>query len=231
VREFAQVLRASVVPSAIMGDLISLAEHRLTRCAGPSTEPVPATPRTPRITFCFDLSSPFTYLAAERVDRLFSGVVWRPVAGEVLAGAPVDPRIAEERAAALGLPLVWPEDGACSPRRVRPAMRIASLAAQEGRAAPFVLAASRLAFCGGFELDHPEVLAEAAAAAGLGLEECLQAAGDTGRDARMEEAARTLLAQGARRLPALRVGRLLFEGEDRIGEARTAAQAPTARAV
>ena len=214
-----------------MGDLISLAEHRLTRVTGPSAEPLDASSRTPRVTFCFDLGSPFTYLAAERVERLFTEVVWRPVAGEVLQSPPVDPRVAEERAAALGLPLVWPEEGACSPRRVRPAMRIASLAAQEGLAAPFVLAASRLAFCGGFELDHPEVLAEAAAAAGLGLEECLQAAGDTGRDGRMEEAARKLADQGAPRLPVLRVGRLLFDGEDRIGEARVASQAVAARAV
>jgi 2-hydroxychromene-2-carboxylate isomerase len=110
-------------------------------------------------------------------------------------------------------------------------MRVASLAAERGRAASFVLAASRLAYCGGFELDHPEVLAEAAAAANLGLEDCLHAAGDVSRDGRMEDNARKLLAQGAERLPSLRVGRLLFAGEDRVGEALMAAQAPAARAV
>ncbi len=183
------------------------------------------------MTFAFDLASPYTYLAVERVERAFGGLVWKPVLADVLELPPLDPRHAEDRPAALGLPLDWPEAGASSPARVRPAMRIASLAAEQGRAAPFVLAASRLAFCGGFELDHPEVLAEAAAAAGLGLEECLQAAGDASRDERMEEAARKLAASGARRLPATRVGRLLFDGEDRLGEALVAAQAPAARAV
>jgi 2-hydroxychromene-2-carboxylate isomerase len=109
-------------------------------------------------------------------------------------------------------------------------MRVAAFAAERGCAATFVLAATRLAYCGGFELDHPEVLAEAAAAANLGLEECLQAAGDLGRDGAMEESARKLLVQGAERLPALRVGRVLFAGEDRMSEAVAAAQAPALRA-
>jgi 2-hydroxychromene-2-carboxylate isomerase len=111
---------------------------------------------------------------------------------------------------------------------VRPARRVASLAAERGRAAPFVLAASRLAFCGGFELDHPEVLAEAAAAANLGLEDCLRAAGDISRDGPLEQAARRLLARGADRLPAVRVARVLFAGEDRIAEAAALAGTPAA---
>jgi 2-hydroxychromene-2-carboxylate isomerase len=127
---------------------------------------------------------------------------------------------AAERAAALQMPLVWP-DG--FPATARVAMRVASLAASEGgHAAPFVLAASRLAFCGGFDLDDPEVLAEAAAAAGLGLSEVLAAAGDRSRDGLMEDTALRLLAQGADRLPVLRVGRTLFCGEDRIAEAAAA---------
>jgi 2-hydroxychromene-2-carboxylate isomerase len=127
---------------------------------------------------------------------------------------------AEDRAAQLHMPLVWP-DG--YPAGARVAMRVASLAAAEGgHAAPFVLAASRLAFCGGFDLDDPEVLAEAAAAAGLGLPEVLAAAGDRSRDGEMEATALRLLAQGANRLPVLRVGRTLFCGEDRIAEAAAA---------
>ena len=206
--------------------MISLADRRKSRAQAPAAPgSAHAGVRTPRVTFYFDLSSPFTYLAAERVDRLFPNLVWRPVLEEVLQ-APVPPAsLAEERAHAVGLPLVWPELG---PESVRPAMRVASLAAEQGRAAPFVLAATRLAFCGGFELDHPEVLAEAAAAANLGLEDCLHAAGDIGRDGAMEEAARRLLAHGADRLPAVRVGRTLFAGEDRIAEAAAAASVPAA---
>jgi 2-hydroxychromene-2-carboxylate isomerase len=208
-----------------MSNVISLAEHRRSRVVASTATPVP---RPARATFYFDLSSPFTYLAAERADRLFPGLQWKPVVEEVLQLPAFDVAAAEDRAHALGLPLVWPPD--LGPETVRPAMRVASLAAERGAAAPFVLAATRLAYCGGFELDHPEVLAEAAAAANLGLPECLEAAGDIGRDGAMEEGARRLLAQGADRLPALRVGRLLFAGEDRLSEAHAAAQAPALRA-
>jgi 2-hydroxychromene-2-carboxylate isomerase len=207
-----------------VGNVISLAEHRRRRGSEPALAPAS---RPPRVTFLFDLSSPFTYLAAERADRLFPGLVWTPVIEEVLQLPPLDRAVAEERAHALGMPLVWPDLG---PETVRPAMRVASLAAERGCAPSFVLAATRLAFCGGFELDHPEVLAEAAAAANLGLEDCLHAAGDEGRDGAMEERARKLLARGADRLPALKVGRLLFSGEDRMAEALTAAHAPALRA-
>ncbi len=208
-----------------MGDVISLVAARQARAEGQGATQRHGSGRSPRITFYFDLSSPFTYLAAERVDRLFGNLVWRPVLEEVLQVAAPPAEVAEERAHALGLPLVWPELG---PASVRPAMRVAALAAEQGCAAPFVLAASRLAFCGGFELDHPEVLAEAAAAANLGLEDCLRAAGDVGRDGAMEAEARKLLAHGIDRLPAVRVGRLLFAGEDRVAEAAAAASMPAA---
>ena len=208
-----------------MGDVISLAGRRFVRA-----EPAPAAdaPRAPRVTFYFDLGSPFTYLAAERVDRQFAAVTWRPVLEEVVQVVPPSRALAETRARALGLPIVWPDTWTHS---ARPAMRVASLAAERGCAQQFVLAATRLAYCGGFELDHPEVLAEAAAAASLGLADCLAAAGDASRDAAMEDAARRLLDRGVQRLPALRVGRTLFEGEERLGEAVAAAQAPRATAV
>jgi 2-hydroxychromene-2-carboxylate isomerase len=82
-----------------------------------------------------------------------------------------------------------------------------------------VLAASRLEFCGGYSIDDPEILAEAAAAAGIDLDEMLRAAGDVRRDGLIEEAGRRLLAAGADRLPVLRVGRMLFCGEERLSEA------------
>ena len=53
----------------------------------------------PRPTFYFDLASPFTYLAAERVDRLFPAVEWRPALTEALhAGSPMAPARRRERA-------------------------------------------------------------------------------------------------------------------------------------
>jgi 2-hydroxychromene-2-carboxylate isomerase len=211
-----------------VGELISLEQQRQARRQAGARAPARV-----KATFFFDLASPFTYLAAERVDRLFPGVAWRPALGEALhTGDPLGAGIdldaicaaAEHRAAQLRMPLVWPDP---FPATARVAMRVASLAADDGaRAAPFVLAASRLAFCGGFDLDDPEVLAEAAAAAGLGLPEVLGAAGDRSREGMMEGTALRLLAQGADRLPVLHVGRTLFCGEHRIAEAAAAIRGP-----
>jgi len=176
----------------------------------------------PRATLFFDLSSPCTYLAAERAERLFAGLEWQPAYSGVLNAAEISEqamRAATQRAALLGLPLMWPEEHT---RPVRGAMRVASLAAELGCAAEFVLAASRLAFCGGFDIDEPDILAEAAAAAGIGLGEALAAAGDLRRDGAIESAGLSLLAAGALQLPAIRVGRLLFAGEERLHEAAAA---------
>ena len=178
----------------------------------------------------FDLGDPFSYLAAERADRAFGTMTWTPAtgAGPHPHALLTDPaarqtvrRRAEERAAELRMPLVWPER---FPNAVPLAMRAASLAAEQGRAAAFALAAGRLAYCGGFDLDEPEILAEAAAASGVGFDECLAAAGDPARDAAISDAGRRLQAAGADRLPALRVGRALFWGEERIPEAAAAAR-------
>jgi 2-hydroxychromene-2-carboxylate isomerase len=119
------------------------------------------------------------------------------------------------------MPLVWPER---FPSEVPAAMRVASYAAECGRGAAFTLAAGRLAYCGGFDLEDPEILAAAAAAAGLGLDACLEAARDESRDGKLEKAGRRLLAAGADLLPALRVGRSLFWGEQRVAEAAAAAR-------
>jgi len=201
-----------------VGTVTSLEGHRQTR----RRDTAGVRRALPPATFFFDLASPYTYLAAERADRLFPDLQWRPASADVLRGSRLTDegmRAVRERAALLGLPLVWPEEHS---HRVRGAMRAASLADECGRGAAFVLAASRLAFCGGFDIDDPEILAEAAAAAGMGLDETLQAAGDIARDGLCEEAGRLLLAAGAQRLPVLRIGRVLFCGEERLLEAASA---------
>src|ERR687897_119343 len=215
-----------------MGDVIMLAERRAARearAAGHRVAPA-------RVEFLFDLCCPFSYLAAERVDRIFDEVVWTPASSSALCcGSLVtDPdglaeyRLsAEKRALELRLPLIWPER---FPEEVPAAMRAAHYAAEQGRGAPFVLAAGRLAFCGGFDLDDPELLAEAAAAAGIDMQGWLQALGELHRDGEIEGAGRSPLAQGADRLPALRVGEHLFWGEHRIDEAAAAARHHAARA-
>jgi 2-hydroxychromene-2-carboxylate isomerase len=209
-----------------MGDVIMLAERREALRAGRAGR----RRERSRAEFYFDLSCPFSYLAAERVERAFDDVAWIPASADALrrscladddVAATAVRRAAEERAAALRMPLVWPER---FPTEGSAAMRVAALACEAGRGAGFVLAATRLAFCGGFDLDDPEILAEAAAAAGVMLDDCLRAAGDESRDGAIEAAGRALLAAGADRLPALKVGRALYWGERRVGEALYAAR-------
>ena len=213
-----------------MGEVIRLAERRAAREARAANRLAPA-----RVEYLFDLCCPFSYLAAERVDRLFDEVIWTPASTTALccgslAADPdglADYRLnAERRALELRLPLIWPER---FPEDVPAAMRAAHYASEQGRGAAFVLAAGRLAFCGGFDLDDPELLAEAAAAAGIDMQGWLQALGELRRDGEIESAGRALLASGADRLPALRVGDRLFWGEHRIDEAAAAARHLAAR--
>ncbi len=163
------------------GELISLERHRRERALGraarsprprpaPAAAPAPVAP-APRPVVLFDLASPATYLAAERADRLLPGARWRPVHGDLLLpprrplGSLRERAHVEARAARLRLPLVWPDH----PVRARLALRVAALADDRGRGAAFVQAAARLAWCGGYDLEDPEVLAEAAGAAGLAM--------------------------------------------------------------
>ena len=200
-----------------MGDVIRFESRRRARFE-----------RGPRAEFFFDLSCPFTYLVADRVTHAYPQAEWIPASNSALMQ--MGPHrteqevreAAERRALMLGLPLEWPES---FPGDTPAAMRAASYAAECGRARAFVLAAGRLAFCGGFDLDDPEILVEAAAAAGIGLAETLHAAGDAGRDGKIEAAGRRLLAAGADRLPALRVDRSLLWGADRVSGAATGALA------
>jgi 2-hydroxychromene-2-carboxylate isomerase len=205
-----------------MGDIIDLAAHREARRRRTERRDMS------RVEILFDLACPFTYLLAERADRSLREVLWTPASLATLRGtlSPVEAAgvraAAEARAQALRLPLSWPER---FPADVPAAMRVASLAAEGGRAGAFVLAASRLAFCGGYELDDPEILAEAAAAADLRLHEALAAAGEVRRDGPMERTALRLLRSGADELPVVTVGRMMFAGERRLSEAAAAAAA------
>jgi 2-hydroxychromene-2-carboxylate isomerase len=92
-----------------MGELVTLSDHA--RLAGAGA----------RLAFYFDLACPFSYLAAERVERLLGEVQWIPVSplATVRPGGALEPgaaagseaarAAAERQALDLRLPLVWPE--------------------------------------------------------------------------------------------------------------------------
>lgn len=178
------------------------------------------------MTFFFDLACPYTYLAAERLDRRFCDARWRPASGRHLIGSPLlaragggsapdarAMRAVERRARELHMPLVWPDR---FPASVPHAMRAATYATSHGRGQAFAIAVGRLAFCGGFDVDDPRMLAEAAAAAGLDVDETLAAADDERRDREVEAAGRALWVEGGTTLPAVRHDGGLFCGEHGI---------------
>lgn len=211
-----------------MGDVILLSERRADR-SRPAATPGPA--------FFYDLSCPFSYLTAERLERLLGEqLVWIPVLSlRERELSDRERRRAELLAAELRLPLVWPErPGAPVPSAMRAAAHASEVSAAAGFW--FALAASRLAFCGGFDLADPEILAEVAASARLPLKECLTAARDRSWDRTLQATARGLRSRGARELPAVRLGRRLLYGESAVTDAaailrwRALAGAPVAPA-
>ncbi len=174
-----------------------------------------------RAAFFYDVACPFSYLVAERVERVLGEVEWVPAPAVGLDGGARWARfdttreLAERHALAARLPLVWPDR---FPANTRHALRAASYAAENGAGASFALAAARLAFCGGFDLEDPEILGIAAGAAGLPLDGCLAAARDADRDRPLWATARGLHARGVKALPALRLGRRFIEGERILSE-------------
>lgn len=223
-----------------MGNVIYLADRRAQRAAAPPPQ---------RPTFFFDISSPLSYLMAERIERRLGEVDWvvvdagrlRRLAGGSRAGGErlsnLRPRgeraegqglraRAEACARALRLPLVWPDR---FPGSAPCALRACAFACELGAGGPFALAASRLAFCGGFDLEDPETLAEAAAAAGIPLDECLAAAGETWRDEELAETARRLAAHGIGELPAIRIGERWLAGESGLLAAESLLSEPGLR--
>lgn len=169
--------------------------------------------------FFFQLSSPFSYLAAERIERMLGEVSWVPCA-PLAAGSSAVPEeliaAAEREADLLRLPLVMPDS---HPQDLRRATRAAAWAAANGDASRFALAAFRLAFCGGFDLDDPRTLAEAGAAAGLSVRDLLASSEDPRWDLQPAGAARGLIGHGISATPAIRVANRWFEGVDAVGEA------------
>jgi 2-hydroxychromene-2-carboxylate isomerase len=188
-----------------VGDLIHLADRRADRSRAIPGEPV---------VFYADLSDPFSYLAAEQVERELGEIPWIPVSpfGPLVRSART---AAEEIAVELRLPLVWPDAIETGFPR---AHRVAAAVAERGRAPEFMLAAMRLAFCGGFDIDDPEILVEAAAMADMSPESCLAAIIDLQLDAALASTAAGLRRRGVEELPALRVGGAWRHGVAAVAE-------------
>jgi 2-hydroxychromene-2-carboxylate isomerase len=171
----------------------------------------------PPAAFYFDLASPLSYLAAERVLPTLGGPAeWRPVR---LLGEQHDIQREEieRRARQLGLqPIRWPEP---FPFDSSLAMRVATYAASIGRAVPFAQAAFRQAFAGGHSLEDPDFVLIAAAACEMHPTAVLRGAEMRSIAERLEAATTAALEAGVSEVPAVLVGEHVFAGEDALARA------------
>jgi len=183
--------------------------------------------------FYYDLGSPYSWLAAERVNAVLPDVpVWRPI---LLGGifkalrreswATTDKRDeglreVERRAAEYGLPQVrWPDPW---PGNTLFAMRAATYATSIGKGVSFALAAFRQAYAGGRDLTDPDSVMIAAAACELHPRAVEQAVGRQAVKDALKEATGEALARGVIGVPSVAVGDQVFWGDDRLEEAAAA---------
>jgi len=191
------------------------------------------------VSFYFDLGSPYSYLAAERISRLFADAElaqpeWRPILlGGLFARFARDswangPRRAagmdevERRADAIGIqPIRWPEPW---PGNTLHAMRVATYAKSIGRTVSFAQAAFRQAFAGGRDLTDPDNVAIAAAACELHPNAIAKAATSASVKSRLRAATEDAGDRGVTGVPSVLVGTELYWGDDRLEEAVAAAR-------
>jgi 2-hydroxychromene-2-carboxylate isomerase len=185
---------------------------------------------TAAATFYYDLSSPYAWLAAERVDALAGGeVTWVPVLlGAIFKAtgrsswAQTEARAdgiaeVERRAAERGLPAVrWPEPW---PGNGLAAMRAAVHAQAVGRGRRFALEAFRVHFGDGLPLSDRDALALSAERSGLDPEAVLAATEDPEVKAALRRNTDAALEQGVFGVPTVQVGTAVFWGDDRLEEA------------
>ena len=187
-----------------------------------------------RPVFYYDLGSPYSYLAAERIHSVFDEPpVWRPILLGALfqmhgrdswANGPereVGKREVERRAAEYGLPPVkWPDPW---PGNTLFAMRAATFATQIGKAVSFAQAAFRQAFAGGRDLTDPDNVLIAAAACEVHPNALVKAV----EMQSVKDALRTATDEAAERgvfgVPTVVVGDEAYWGDDRLEEAAAAA--------
>lgn len=184
--------------------------------------------------FYYDLSSPYAYLAAHRVDEVVPGdVEWVPIAfGPLLVqtqrvpwslqpGREAGMRDCESRARERGLPpIVWPEGWPAESYSVNGA-RAALVAKRHGREREVSLAIYEQVFVHGRRLDDPAILDAAGDAAGVeGLREAI---GDDALKAQLRADTEDAITRGVVGIPTVEAGGELFWGDDRLADAAKAA--------
>jgi 2-hydroxychromene-2-carboxylate isomerase len=197
---------------------------------------------TDRATFYYDFSSPYSYLAAERISGLFAEAgaeqpEWQPISfGHVLKTTGRRPWSFEQertghlteiqrRAAERGLPeVIYPEGWPVDNYSLRPT-RAAVYAKESGRVVSFSLACFRQVFAGGRDMSDVDNVLIAAAACELHPNAVAKGIDTQSVKDKLRAATDEALALGLEGIPTVAVGGELFWGDDRLEAAVRAAAA------
>lgn len=192
--------------------------------------------------FYYDFSSPYSYLAAERISGLFAEAgarqpEWVPISfGHLIQVTgrvpwslrPEGPEQAEldeiqRRAAERGLPEVRYEPGWPRDTYSLIPLRAATFAKRSGRVVSFSLAALRQRFAAGRDLSDVDNVLIAAAACELHPKAVLTGIETTSVKQELRAATDEAIELGVEGVPTVAVGSELFWGDDRLERAVDAA--------
>jgi 2-hydroxychromene-2-carboxylate isomerase len=193
-------------------------------------------------TFYYDFSSPYSYLAAERISGLFAeaGVEqpeWQPISfGHLLQttgrrpwslppDGPDPDQLAEiqRRASERGLPeVVYPKGWPVDNYSLNPT-RAAVYAKESGRVVSFSLACFRQVFAAGRDMSDVDNVLVAAAACELHPNAVLKGIETKSVKDKLRAATDEAIALGVVGIPTVAVGNALYWGDDRLEEAVEAA--------
>lgn len=186
----------------------------------------------PAPVFYFAAMSPYSWLAAERIEQVLPQARWRPVTAAFVFRATgrtswgfTDERASgiadcERRAASYGHgPIRWPDPW---PTNDLPIARAMTFADSRGTLRPFALGAMRMAFREGRDLAELDVVREAGERAGIDAAELEAALGEATIKDALRLATDEATARGVFGIPTVLVGEDLFWGDDRLQDAADA---------
>ncbi len=188
-----------------------------------------------RPVFYYDVSSPYAYLAACRVDEVLPvEPEWRPIAFGVIVrklgkvpwsfkeDRQANFEAIAQRAAERGLPQVrYPEGWPAETYSLAP-LRAAFLASDEEQLRRLSRELFRTMFVDGQHLADAEAVLDAAERAGMDRTLVREGIEQEGTKQRLREQTDGALARGVTGIPTVAVGDQLYWGDDRLEEAAAA---------
>jgi len=194
--------------------------------------------------FYYDFSSPYSYLAAERISGVFAEggaeqPEWRPISfGHLIRevgktpwslqpGGPATADLEEirRRAGERGLPEVLYAEGWPDRNYSLTPLRAATYAKESGRVVSFSLAAFRQSFAAGRDLSDIDNVLIAAAACELHPNAVLKGIKTASVKEKLKLATEEAIERGVTGVPTVAVGDELFWGDDRLEAAAQRAAA------